>query len=119
MPVPPVEPTAATPAPAPQTPTRSPATIIAIILGALLVISIIAGLTLYRQKANTMVVAPTSTPEALIPTPTPALSQIAGLPAFVQLEQALATLSAAIATYTPQDETLTPPTLVLPLGFSQ
>ena len=115
----PVMPPTVQPAPPPQAPPRSPATIIAIVLGVLLVLSIILGFSLYRQRTSTMVTAPTPTPEPPTPTPTPALSAIATKPAFIQLEDAVATLSAAIAAYTPQDETLTPPTLILPLGFSQ
>jgi hypothetical protein len=87
-------------------------------LGILLLLSLIVGFSLYRQRVQTLLTAPTPTPTPPAPTPTPALSAIAGLPAFIRLEEAVATLSAAIAAYTPQDETLTPPTLVLPLGFS-
>ncbi len=115
----PVMPPTVQPAPPPQAPPRSPATIIAIVLGVLLVLSVIVGFSLYRQRVSTTVSAPTPTPEPPTPTPTPALSAIAAKPAFIQLEEAVATLSAAIAAYTPQDEALTPPTLVLPLGFAQ
>ena len=98
---------------------RSSATIIAIALGILLVISVIVGFSLYRQKASSVAVLPTPTLTPAIPNPTPALSAVATQPAFIQLEEAVATLSAAIAAYAPQDEALTPPTLILPLGFSQ
>ncbi len=93
--------------------------IIAIIAAVGLIGGGIVGLS--ALKSQNLTSAPTPTPQASSPTPTPVrtLSSIAALPAFAQFEAANATLSAAIASFTPQDETLTPPTLVLPLGFQQ
>jgi hypothetical protein len=64
-----------------------------------------------------------------VPTPTPALqftpqpsrslSGIGTQPEFQDFQAAVATLSAAIAEYTVNDPTLTPPQLVLPLGFNR
>lgn len=119
-PVPPVPqnvPPQAVPPP-PPTPKIPVTLIVAVLATALLVSGVFFGLSFLKPKE--VAVVPTPTPTAA-PTPTPIRqpSAIAALPEFMQFKASVATLSAAIAGYNPQDPSLTPPTLVLPLGFGQ
>ncbi len=84
---------------------------------AIVVSGVFVGLS--RLTKPETVEAPTPTP-APVATPTPVRRQsaIAGQQAFREFKDAVATLSAAVAGFSPQDPSLTPPTLVLPLGFS-
>lgn len=91
---------------------------LAVIMTAVVVSGIFYGLSLYRPQQVAVTPTPTPTPMAT-PTPIRQPSTIAGQPAFLQFQSAVATLSAAIAGFSAQDPTLTPPTLVLPLGFSK
>lgn len=106
----------------PQLPAKKPfplstPLIVAIIAAVGLIGGGIAGLSAIQSQKQAAL--PTPTPQAITPTPTPVrtLSAVAGQAAFLQFEAANATLSAAIASYSVQDETLTPPTIVLPLGY--
>ncbi len=93
-----------------------------IIIGVAAVILIILGVVgLTAFKPQNIVVAPTPTPSVPVATPTPArtLSPLATQSAFLLFEQSVASLSAGVAAYNVQDQSLTPPVLVLPLGFSQ
>jgi len=91
-----------------------------IIIAVIVTAVVISGLfyAISQKKQEEIVVAPTPTP-VLMPTPTPVRqpSALAAAPEFIQFKAAVATLSAAIAGYSSQDPSLTPPTLVLPLGF--
>lgn len=94
------------------------------ILIVIAVLIVVAAAVFYTMNLSTgrqqAAVAPTPTPTT-IPTPTPVRVQsaLAGNAQFQQFAASVATLSAAIAGYSPQDPSLTPPTLDLPLGFSQ
>lgn len=93
-----------------------------IVIGIAAVVFIILGVIgLTAFKPQKIVVTPTPTPSTPIATPTPArtLSPLATQSAFLLFEQSVASLSAGIAAYNVQDQSLTPPVLVLPLGFSQ
>lgn len=64
---------------------------------------------LWRAPSKSSPVLPTPKPTTL-PLPTQTLTP---------LEASVATISAAITQFDPQDPTLAPPVLVLPLGFDQ
>lgn len=87
-----------------------------VLIGALSVLAITM-LRLKQQEAA----APTPTPTPLPPTPTPVrqLSKFATESAFMNFETAVGSLSAVIAGYPIMDQSLSPPKLNLPLGFSK
>ena len=65
-------------------------------------------------------IVPTLTPTATVtPTPIRSFSIIATQSAFLELEEALSTLSADLQLYSVQDPALSPPELTLPLNFSR
>jgi hypothetical protein len=73
-----------------------------------------------RNNPTQTVTLPTPTAEPFITaSPSRSLSPVAMQPEFAEFQAAIATLSAAIAAYTANDPTLTPPVLILPLGFSR
>lgn len=116
-------PVPAVPAPQPVTPAMhipkvSKNIIIAVIATVLLVTGVVVGLSSMKPKETAALPTPTPTPIAT-PTPIRQPSKLAGTAEFQLFQSAVATLSAAIAGYNPLDSTLTPPTLVLPLGFGQ
>lgn len=108
------------PAPVPVPAPRNYMPIIVAVLGtALLVSGLFFGISFVTKPKETAVVpAATPTPNAT-PTPIRQPSAIAGQATFIDFQSAVSTLSAAIAGYNSQDPSLTPPTLVLPLGFTQ
>lgn len=104
--------------PPPPAPKVSIPIIIAVVATAMIVSGVFFGLS--RIKPKEVVVAPTPTPTPIAtPTPIRQPSAFASQPDFLKFQTAVATLSAAIAGYSPNDPSLTPPTLVLPLGFGQ
>ena len=107
----------ATPPP-PPTPNLAVPILIAVVATAIIVSGVAYGIYQSRPKQTAVVPTPTPTPMAT-PTPVQQPSLIASSSAFLQFQASVATLSAAIAGYNPQDTSLTPPTLVLPLGFGQ
>lgn len=104
--------------PPPPSPKISLPVIIAVVATAMIVSGVFFGLS--RLKPKETVVAPTPTPTPIAtPTPIRQPSALATLPEFLLFQSSVATLSAAIAGYNPQDPSLTPPTLILPLGFDR
>ena len=84
------------------------------------IMSVLVFLALSKMKPQQEQVVPTPTMAPIVtPTPVRQPSAIASQSAFIDFRTAIATLSAAVATYNVQDPSLTPPTLVLPLGFSR
>jgi len=111
-----------------ETPTMEPtkhsshrALIVGIVIVMLLVcISIVSGLVISRNLVRTKN-APNQTPT---PTQVTSANQLGTNPiattsAFMQMEQSVASLSSTIASNTPVDQTVAPPVLDLPLGFSK
>lgn len=83
----------------------------------LILISIFAITNVRRSAAPaTPGPAPSAVPSVRSNQP---LSPLATQSAFLSLQASLATLSAHVTTLSTQDSTLTPPTLDLPLGFTQ
>lgn len=84
---------------------------------------VVAGIFVLIAVTATTVANRRQTPQlptaSLTPSPTPTrnLSPLATQSAFLKLEQAVASLSASIGSYSPQDPSLSPPTLDLPLGL--
>lgn len=93
---------------------------IIIAIAATIIVVAVVFFGILRVKPGETVVAPTPT-SAPLSTPTPFRKQsaIASDSAFMEFQTNVATLSAAIAGYNPLDPMLTPPTLILPLGFSR
>lgn len=104
------------PAPAPNIVTP---VVIAIVATLLLTTGVFVGITKLQPTKTAAVATPTPAPPAPTPTPIQQPSLLASSSAFLQFQSSVATLSAVIAGYNPQDSTLTPPSLVLPLGFTQ
>jgi len=95
---------------------KKPLIIIAIVFGVLLG-SYLAFNTLNGRQQTP--VEPTPTP-TVSPTPTPMrhMAPAATTSAFLKFDMSLATLSATLGSVQITDSTLTPPTVELPLGFS-
>ncbi len=91
------------------------AAIIAISLG---IIGIFTWNIVTQQTVSTTVPTPTST-NTPSPTPVRQLSAIASQSAFMVLDEKIASLSSSIKNYIIEDPSLSPPVLVLPLGFTQ
>lgn len=105
--------------PPPPTPRITlPIIIAAVVATAIIVSGIFFGLSRMKPQVAQTLPTPTTGPVAT-PTPVRQPSALATQSAFINFQGAIATLSAAIATYNVQDPSLTPPTLVLPLGFSR
>jgi len=109
------------PVPQPQTAVPShPKGKRTLIIAGVVILCILLGFLLYRQVTQqpSDPAAPTPTPTST-PSPTPIreLSGIAGDPAFAELEASVASLSASIRNFNAQDPSLSPPSLILPLGF--
>ncbi|KKU82365.1 hypothetical protein A2973_01065 [Candidatus Gottesmanbacteria bacterium RIFCSPLOWO2_01_FULL_49_10] len=82
-------------------------------------VSILAGIGWYLNRAPRKTIqtpVPTQTPT---PTPRRELSIIASQSAFQSLDTSSQALMGAIRGYIPEDPSLSPPVLDLPLGFSQ
>lgn len=92
--------------------------LIAVAVTAVLLTAVFYVMSQSKPQQTAVVQTPTPTPIAT-PTPIRQPSAIASDPQFIQFSAAVATLSAAISGYNQADPSLTPPTLDLPLGFSQ
>ena len=92
------------------------AALLAIVLGTTAILVISGKLRFGSENQQ-----PAQTATLATPTPTPIRipSALATQSAFLALEQGVASLSAQITATQIQDQTLTPPVLDLPLGFSQ
>lgn len=93
--------------------------VIAVVATLLLATGVFVGITKLQPTKTAAVATPTPAPPTPTPTPIREPSLIASSSAFLQFQANVATLSAVIAGYNPQDSALTPPSLVLPLGFTQ
>ena len=105
--------------PAPPAPNIVTPVVIAVVATLLLATGVFVGITKLQPTKTAAVATPTPAPPTPTPTPVEQPSAIASSSAFLQFQASVATLSAAINQYNPQDATLTPPSLVLPLGFTQ
>lgn len=105
--------------PTPETPKKK-TLLVPLLLGvAVLILGAIFGLLLRQdlmQKPPVATQTETITPTVTI-SPNQPLSAIASTSAFMQTENAIASLSAAINALNVSDTTLNPPTLDLPLGL--
>ena len=91
------------------------AALLAIVLGTVAILVISGKLRFGSEKELTQQTTPVATPT---PTPVRTPSALATQSAFLALEQGVASLSAQITATQTQDQTLTPPVLDLPLGFT-
>lgn len=118
-PVPPVQtpqvPPAGQPQQMPPSKNRKPL-IITVGIIVLLLIAAVAYRQIAMQPKDDESPAPTPT-ATVTPTPIREFSGIANDPAFKELESDVASLSAGLRNYNIQDPSLSPPTLILDLGF--
>lgn len=105
----------ASPAVPPHRP-PSPIAAMAIVAAVFIFVGVVGLILLQKQQTAGPVTEPTPTP-TVSTAQQKTLSPIATESAFMQFETAVATLSAAVAAYSPIDQTLVPPALVLPLGY--
>lgn len=84
------------------------------------IILLLVGLLVFTSgRRGSSTVAPMPTPtNTPVPTPVRALSSYATQSAFIAFQQSVGTLSTSVQNVVLNDQTITPPTLVLPLGFS-
>jgi hypothetical protein len=94
-----------------------PVLIYALIAGALVRLGII-GVLIMKPRVAPVAPAPTPTPAEPTPTPIQLLSPLATQSAFLQFASSVASLSASVSANATQDQTLNPPVLTSPLGFT-
>lgn len=73
--------------------------------------------TLFSGKTNKL--TPTIPNQIQSPTPTPQLSEIASASAYLNLKATVAELTTTLNNYPLNDQSLNPPIIEIPLGFSQ
>jgi len=101
-------------------PHQKPKVWIYLIAVILLIFTVYMVFGMIRASTNQEPAQTTAPTPTVMVTPTAApLSQITQQSAFTEFQSNVATLSAAIAAFTANDPTLAPPTLVLPLGFTE
>ncbi len=111
---PPMPPPVTGPAPAPRPNLNLwPIAAVVVVAGIFILIALTATTAIRGRQSQQ---SPAAT---LMPTPTPIrnFSPLATQSAFLQLVAGAASLSASLNNYSPQDPSLSPPTLDLPLGF--
>ena len=116
---PPNMPQTVPPPPGPSATPIPPGLLLALIGAVILILGGIIGLVAIRPSRIVAVPTPTPSIPTATPTPVRTFSPVASQSAFMNLETATASLSAQINAYNIQDQSLTPPVLVLPLGFTQ
>lgn len=106
----------------PMAPRRSTSSRRILIIGLVISMALILGVSIFLSKKSTPKEnPPVSITESPTVTPTPVRtpSALASQSAFLQLEVKIASLSSAIQNYVTVDSSLSPPTIDLPLGFQQ